>query len=126
MLGIACAGLLIAAPVALFLAQGGSTVGSSRDPEGVFTGDPDTGVGGGPGPSVPGVATESAQSPAPGAPPVDPAAGVSDVGGFGAAAGAAPAGGVATGGAATGGATGGGTGGSAGTGTWTGSGTAPT
>ena len=33
--------LLIAAPVALFLARAGAPFGSSRDPEGVFTGDPD-------------------------------------------------------------------------------------
>jgi hypothetical protein len=94
-LGMACAGLLIAAPVALFLAGGGSTSGTARDPEGVFTGDPNTGVGGGPGPSVPGVATESAQSPAPGLPPVDPAADVLG-GGSGAAGGAATGGGVGT------------------------------
>ena len=80
MLGTACAGLLIAAPVALFLAQGGSTVGSSRDPEGVFTGDRNTGVGGG----------------GTGAPAAAPVAG-------------APAGGAAPGGA-TGAGTGGSTG----------------
>ncbi|TFV64012.1 UNVERIFIED_ORG: hypothetical protein E4P37_13490, partial [Bacillus sp. AZ43] len=73
-LGMACAGLLIAAPLALFLSgEGSDSAGTSRNPDGVFTGDPNTGVGGGPGPSDTGVATESAQSPAPGLPPVDPA-----------------------------------------------------
>ncbi|WP_164704310.1 hypothetical protein [Blastococcus litoris] len=90
---MACAGLLVAAPLALFLAGGGDRTGTARDPEGVFTGDPDTGIGGGPGPSTPGVATESSLSPAPEVPPVDPAAEVSDVGGGSGTGGAAVAGG---------------------------------
>ncbi|WP_324275581.1 hypothetical protein [Blastococcus brunescens] len=70
-LGMACGALLIAAPLALFLSGGPSgDGGGSRDPEGVFTGGPGTGAPGGPGipESGTGVATESAQSPAPGLP----------------------------------------------------------
>ena len=37
-LAVACAGLLIAAPLALFLGGGADGSGSSRDPEGVFHG----------------------------------------------------------------------------------------
>ena len=86
-LGLACGALLVAAPLALFLSGGASTTGVSRDPEGVFTGVPQTGAGGS-GTTTPGVLTESAQSPAPGAPTVDTAgeavpAGESDLTGVG-------------------------------------------
>ncbi|SOE00304.1 hypothetical protein [Blastococcus haudaquaticus] len=101
-LGMACAALLVAAPLALFLSGGPASGGSSRDPEGVFTGDPNTGVGGGPGPSSPGVVTGSSQSPAPGDPPVDTAADGSS-GGAAGGAGAAAGGEAAAAGAAAGG-----------------------
>jgi hypothetical protein len=74
-LSAACAGLLVAAGIALLVSGGTTGGGSTTAPDGVFTGGPgagsDGGTGpGGTGPGGTGVATESAQSPAPGLPPV--------------------------------------------------------
>jgi hypothetical protein len=58
-----CAGLLIAAPLAIVFSGGAPQAGGTREPGGVFTGGTDDGTGGvGPGPSV---ATTAAQTPAP-------------------------------------------------------------
>jgi hypothetical protein len=61
-----CAGLLIAAPLALVV-TGGPEAGPTREPEGVLTGNPDDGRarGGGAAGGVTDLATTSARSPAP-------------------------------------------------------------
>src|SRR5688572_31639039 len=120
---MACAGLLIAAPLALFLSGGSDADGSPGARDGVFTGGPATGTEEGTGRGGAGVATGSSRSPEVGLPPMDgtanlaPGGAVADAGAAGAAgggsdgavgAGGAPAGGgsapVGGGGAPVGGA----------------------
>jgi hypothetical protein len=107
---MACAGLLVAAPLALFLSGGSDGAASSRVPDGVFTGGPATDTEEGTGRGGAGVATESSESPEAGLPPVEGTvnvapegfaadAGVAGDGSDGAVgAGAAPAGGGDVGG----------------------------
>jgi len=65
LLALVCAGLLIAAPLAIVLSSGGAEAGGTRNPGGVFQGGPDDGTGRGSG--VPGasVTTAASQTPAP-------------------------------------------------------------
>jgi hypothetical protein len=70
---VVCGGLLIAAPLAVLLTDR-QHAGSTREPDGVFTGGAD-GTDDGTGHGGAGVTTGSAQFPEPGAAPVDTAAG---------------------------------------------------
>ena len=68
---MACAGLLIAAPLALFLSGGSDADGSPGARDGVFTGGPATGTEEGTGRGGAGVATGSSRSPEVGLSPMD-------------------------------------------------------
>ena len=107
-LAMACAGLLIAAPIALLLSGGTDGGGSSEAPDGVFTGVPGSGADGDPARGGAGIATESAKVPAPGLPPVDAAGDAASVpagpdGGGTAGGGGTPGGGSGAGGGHSGG-----------------------
>jgi hypothetical protein len=86
-----CAGLLIAAPLAIVFSSGGTDAGGARSPGGVFQGGTDDGTGRGSG--VPGasVTTAASQSPAPAG--GDQATGVSPAAEAGGAVGANAGGG---------------------------------
>src|SRR3954452_2103550 len=113
-LAATCAGLLIAAPIALLVSGRIDGGGTSHDSDGVFVGEPGPGAdggpgsaGAGPGDAGSGIATQSAAAPSPGVPSVD---GASSAGsgpvrsaGAGTAVGGGTTGGGTTGGVAAGG-----------------------
>src|SRR3954468_18693491 len=92
-----CAGLLIAAPIALLVSGRVDGGGTSHDSDRVFAGEPGPGADSGPGSAATGIATQSAAAPSPGVPSVD----------GGSSAGSGPAGPAAAGTAVGGGTTGG-------------------
>src|SRR3954454_12576850 len=109
-LAATCAGLLVAAPIALLVSGRVDGGGTSHDADGVFVGEPGAGAdsgprstGAGPGDAGSGIATQSAAAPSPGVPSWD---GVSSAGsgpagsaGAGTAVGGGTTGGVVAGGA---------------------------